>query len=105
VPSSCSAFSFSGWHRLQGELERVPELACTAGTGVLGMCDMAARAWANVEEGDGKQMSSLAARSIRASEFGPPWPPGTERGMTGRAGEENERNRAGRARQVRGRAR
>jgi hypothetical protein len=60
------SFSFSGWRRLQGELERVPELACTAGTGVLGMCDMAARAWANVEESDGEHMSSLAVRSIRA---------------------------------------
>jgi hypothetical protein len=59
-------YSFSGWRRLQGMLERVPELACTAGTGVLGMCDMAARAWANVEEGDGEHMSSLAVKSIRA---------------------------------------
>jgi hypothetical protein len=47
------SFSFAGWRRLQGELERVPELACTTGTGVLGMCDMAARAWANVEERSG----------------------------------------------------
>jgi hypothetical protein len=47
-------------------LERVPELACTAGTGVLDMCDTAARAWANVEERDGEHMSSLAAKSIRA---------------------------------------
>lgn len=59
-------YSFSGWRRLQGVLERVPELACTAGTGVLGMCDMAARVWVNVEEGDGEHMSSLAAKSIRA---------------------------------------
>jgi len=59
-------YSFSGWRRLQAVLERVPELACTAGTGVLGMCDMAARAWVNVEEGDGEHLSSLAARSIRA---------------------------------------
>jgi hypothetical protein len=59
-------YSFSGWRRLQGVLERVPELACTAGTGVLDMCAMAARAWANVEEGDGEHMSSLAATSIRA---------------------------------------
>jgi hypothetical protein len=60
------SFSFAGWRRLQGELERVPELACTTGTGVLGMCDMAARAWANVEERGGEHMSSLAVRSIRA---------------------------------------
>ena len=59
-------YSFSGWRRLQGVLERVPELSCTAGTGVLGMCDMAARAWVNVEESDGEHMSSLAAKSIRA---------------------------------------
>ena len=58
-------YSFSGWRRLQGVLERVPELACTAGTGVLGMCDTAARAWANVDE-SGEHMSSLAAKSIRA---------------------------------------
>jgi hypothetical protein len=59
-------YSFSGWRRLQVALERVPELTCTVGTGILGMCDMAARAWANVEESDGEHMSSLAARSIRA---------------------------------------
>jgi Sulfotransferase family len=59
-------YSFSGWLRLQGVLEQVPELACTAGTGVLGMCDMAARAWANVEERGGEHMSSLAAKSMRA---------------------------------------
>lgn len=59
-------YSFSGWRRLQGVLERVPELACTAGTGVLGMCDTAARAWANIEERDEEHMSSLAAKSIRA---------------------------------------
>jgi hypothetical protein len=59
-------YSFPGWRRLQGVLERVPELACTAGTGVLGMCDTAARAWVNVEGGDGEHMSSLAAKSIRA---------------------------------------
>jgi hypothetical protein len=60
-------YSFSGWRRLQGVLERDPELACTAGTGILGMCDMAAQAWANVEESDGEHMSSLAAKSIRAT--------------------------------------
>lgn len=59
-------YSFSGWLRLQGVLERVPELACTAGTGVLGVCDVAARAWANVDESGGEHMSSLAATSIRA---------------------------------------
>ena len=59
-------YSFSGWRRLQGVLERVPDLACTAGTGVLGMCDTAARAWVNVEDSDGEHMSSLAAKSIRA---------------------------------------
>jgi hypothetical protein len=60
-------YSFSGWRRLQDVLERDPELACTAGTGILGLCDMAARAWANVEESDGEHMSSLAATSIRAT--------------------------------------
>lgn len=60
-------YSFSGCRRLQDVLERVPELACTAGTGILGLCDMAARAWARVEESDGEHMSSLAATSIRAT--------------------------------------
>ena len=60
-------YSFSVWHRLQDVLERHPELACTAGTGILGLCDMAARAWANVEESDGEHLSSLAATSIRAT--------------------------------------
>ena len=59
-------YHFSGWRRLQGVLEQVPELACTAGTGVLGMCDTAARAWANVDQNGGGHMSSLAAKSIRA---------------------------------------
>ena len=58
-------YGFSGWRRLQGVLEQAPELACTAGTGVLGMCDMAARAWANVDQSGGEHMSSLAAKSIR----------------------------------------
>jgi hypothetical protein len=35
-------------------------------TGVFGMCDVAARARANVEESGGEHMSSPAARSIRA---------------------------------------
>jgi hypothetical protein len=60
-------YSFSGWRRLQGVLERDPGLACTAGTGILGLCDMAARAWANVEERDGEHLSALAATSIRAT--------------------------------------
>jgi hypothetical protein len=60
-------YSFSGWRRLQDVLERDPELTCTVGTGILGMCDMAARAWANVEESDGEHISSLAAKSIRAT--------------------------------------
>jgi hypothetical protein len=59
-------YSFSGWRSLQVVLARVPELTCTAGTGILGLCDMAARAWANVEESDGEHISSLAAKSIRA---------------------------------------
>lgn len=59
-------FSFAGGHRLNSRLQRVPELACTTGTGILGMCDMVARAWENVEDSDGERMSSLAARSIRA---------------------------------------
>jgi sulfotransferase family protein len=59
-------YSFSGWGRLQAVLERVPELTCTAGTGIIGMCGMAAEAWANVEESDGEHMSSLAAKSIGA---------------------------------------
>jgi Sulfotransferase family len=58
--------SLAGGRRLQGMLERVPALACTTGTGILGMCDTAARAWANVEESDGEHMSSLAAKSMRA---------------------------------------
>jgi Sulfotransferase family len=60
-------YGYSGWPRLQSVLEQVPELACTAGTGVLGMCDMAARTWANVEERGDEHMSSLAAKSIRAT--------------------------------------
>lgn len=59
-------FSFAGGQRLNSRLQRVPELACTTGTGILGMCDMVARAWENVEDSDGERMSSLAAKSIRA---------------------------------------
>jgi Sulfotransferase family len=60
-------YSFSGSRRLQDVLERDPELACTAGTGILGLCDVAARAWASVEESNGEHLSSLAATSIRAT--------------------------------------
>jgi hypothetical protein len=60
-------YNFSGWRRLQDVLERDPELACTAGTAILGLCDTAARAWASVEERDSGQLSALAAAAIRAT--------------------------------------
>lgn len=60
------AYSFLAGADLQGGLGQVPELACAAGTDILGMCDTAARAWANVEESDGEHMSPLAVKTRRA---------------------------------------
>jgi hypothetical protein len=59
-------YNFAGARRLQSILERAPELACTTGVGIIGMCDMAARAWMSVEGSDGEHLSSLAAKSLRA---------------------------------------
>lgn len=59
----------SGGPRLLSLLSASGELACTSGTGVLPLCDQAAQVWRRAENGDPRvgRLSSLAARSIRAS--------------------------------------
>ena len=50
------------WSLLTGH----PGLACTAGTGVLPLCEQAAATWRAVDGGTGTRMSPLAASSIRS---------------------------------------
>jgi hypothetical protein len=59
------AYPYSGVGFLQGILSGHPMLACTAGTGVLPLCQQAAVTWRRVEDRDGP-LSPLAVASIRA---------------------------------------
>lgn len=59
-------YAYAGGLRLQRFLERGPDLACTAGTGILGACSSAAEAWRQAEDRESTQMSPLAVRSVRA---------------------------------------
>jgi hypothetical protein len=59
----------SGADRLLSLLSASGELACTSWTGVLPLCDQAAKVWRQVENGNGPagKTSALAAASIRAA--------------------------------------
>jgi hypothetical protein len=58
-------YAQSGAERLAALLTGQPSLACTAGTGVLPLCEQAATAWRGAER-TGSSLSTLAAASVRA---------------------------------------
>jgi hypothetical protein len=59
-------YPHAGGERLSALLARYPDLACTAGTGILPLCDAAAAAWASVDDRPGGPPSRLAETSTRA---------------------------------------
>jgi hypothetical protein len=59
-------YPYCGAGRLQRVLSRHDALACTSGTGLLPLCEVAADTWRQAENRDGPSLSSLAAASIRA---------------------------------------
>jgi hypothetical protein len=59
-------YAHSGSDLLRSVLAGHPELACTAGTGLVPLCEQAAVTWRQVEGPDGTVPSPLAAASIRA---------------------------------------
>jgi hypothetical protein len=59
-------YPHAGGERLGALLARYPDLACTAGTGILPLCDAAAAAWAAVDDRPGGPPSRLAETSTRA---------------------------------------
>lgn len=64
VPVICLCYAHSGVARLRPLLERLG-IVCTQGSGLLPVCQQAARTWAAVENRDGA-CSRLAGASIRA---------------------------------------
>jgi hypothetical protein len=59
-------YPHAGGERLSALLARYPDLACTAGTGILPLCDQAAAAWRAVDDRPGGPPSRLAEASTRA---------------------------------------
>jgi hypothetical protein len=55
----------SGGERLGALLAADPSLACTAGTGILELCEQAAKTWRGAER-TGSTLSALGAASVRA---------------------------------------
>lgn len=66
APVVILTYAYSGVADLQPMLAEHPELECTSGTGVLPLCDAAARTWVRVEGHGSGPLSSLAEKSIRA---------------------------------------
>jgi hypothetical protein len=65
APVIVLTYAHAGARQMQALLSAHTELACTTGTGLLPLCDHAARVWRHLEPaGDGR--SGLAASSIRA---------------------------------------
>jgi hypothetical protein len=58
-------YGHAGGQILQALLDAQPELACTAGTGVLSACAQAAAAWRQVDGQPQAPLSALAVTSIR----------------------------------------
>lgn len=58
-------YGYSGGQLLQALLDSQPELACTAGTGVLPACAYAAAAWRQADGRPEAPLSALAVTSIR----------------------------------------
>jgi hypothetical protein len=66
APVIVLTYGYAGGRQLQQLLQRVPGMACTAGTGILGACRQAAEAWRAAEgRSPGDPVSAVAATSIR----------------------------------------
>jgi hypothetical protein len=59
-------YAHSGSELLRSLLAGQPELACTAGTGLVPLCEQAAVTWRQAEGRGGAVLSSLAAASVKA---------------------------------------
>jgi hypothetical protein len=59
------SYPYSGARLVQQALADGTDLACTAGTGLLPLCEVAAATWANIDNRPVKTMSRLAISSIR----------------------------------------
>jgi hypothetical protein len=66
APIVVLTYAYSGARRLQRLLDQAPDLACTAGTGVLAACSAAGDAWGRTEDRVGEPLSTLAKSSIRS---------------------------------------
>ena len=66
APVVVLATAYSGAARLRPLLERLPDMACTSGTGILPLCEQALAAWRNADGRPGRTPSALAASSTRA---------------------------------------
>ncbi len=66
APVIVLSYRYSGADMVQRALAQDTDLACTAGTGILPMCEAAAAAWARVEGQDSRTLSRLARTSIRS---------------------------------------
>lgn len=66
APVVVLATAYSGAARLRMVLDRIPDLACTSGTGILPLCEQALAAWRNAEARAGRAPTALAVSSTRA---------------------------------------
>ena len=66
APVVVLATGYSGAERLRSLLDRLPDLACTSGTGIVPLCEQAATVWRNAEGRPEGPPSRLAAASTRA---------------------------------------
>jgi hypothetical protein len=65
APVVILSYAHSGARLIQQALSDGTDLACTAGTGILPLCEAAAATWAQIDNRPGKTMSQLAISSIR----------------------------------------
>jgi hypothetical protein len=66
APLIVLTYPHSGAERLAGLLAQHPDLACTAGTGILPLCEQAAGAWRVADDRSSGPLSGLAEASIRS---------------------------------------
>jgi hypothetical protein len=66
APVIVLAYAGSGAGLLRSLLSTFPELACTAGTGIVPLCDQAMAAWQAVDWRAGEEFSQLALASVRS---------------------------------------
>src|SRR5438128_3986981 len=66
APVILLSYAHSGAAAVQRFLAEGTDLACTQGTGILPLCEVAAASWAQVDRRPGKAMSQLAVSSTRA---------------------------------------